>query len=341
MPDERRRESMGREAASLRGSSEVVVESWDTGWAALPPATRGVDIPAIAVAPSGLVYVLARALDPVHVLDQDGHVLAAWGRGDLQRPHGILVDDRHVYCVDDEGQRVVAYTLDGARAWTIEGPNRAAETGYLPGYPHSVRAASDPFCYPTGVARRDDGTLLVSDGYGNARVHRFVDGRLVGSHGRPGGGPGEFVLPHGVLVDAGTLLVSDRENERVQVLDDEGRMVREWRDVHCPNNVARLASGYYAVAELGRQWPLVNGRKTRDDAGLPPRVTVRASDGSIVADLTPPEDVVSRRWFAPHGIATDQLGRVYISEVKWGYTGGDAPPDAPAITRVTIRGLRL
>jgi hypothetical protein len=290
------------------------------------------------VAVSGLVYVLTRAEDPVHILDADGQEIAAWGRGDLKRPHGIFVDDRYVYCVDDEGQRVVAYTLDGVRAWTIEGPNRAAETGYIPGYPRSVRAASGPFCYPTGVARTTDGVMFVSDGYGNARLHRFQDRRLVESYGQPGKGAGEFVLPHGVLVERETLVVSDRENERVQILDHEGHMIREWTNVNCPNNVALIPGGFYAVAELGRQWPMVNGRKARDDEGLPPRVTVRASDGSIVADLTPPESLMTRRWMAPHGISVDQQGRVYFSEVKWGYTGGDAPSDAPAITRVTIRG---
>ena len=329
----------GRDGGSSNASFGLVAESWQTDWAALPRSARGVDIPGIAVAGSGLIYVLARAEDPVRVLDADGRELAAWGKGDLRRPHGIFVDDDLVYCVDDEGQRIVAYTLAGVRAWVIQGPNRAGETGYSPGYPRSVRAVSDPFCFPTGLARRRDGTMFVSDGYGNARVHRFKDRDLVESYGQPGDGPGQFALPHGVLIDDESLLVADRENERVQIMDQRGHMVREWTNVNCPNNIAVLPGGLYAVAELGRQWPMLDGRKVRDDDGLPPRVTVRDRSGSIVADITPPESVVDRRWMAPHGIAADQEGRIYLSEVKWGYTGGNAPSDIPAITRITLRGL--
>ena len=49
----------------------------------------------------------------------------------------------------------------------------------------------------TNAAVGPDGDLFVSDGYGNARVHRFsADGELKASWGEPGSGPGKFDLPH-------------------------------------------------------------------------------------------------------------------------------------------------
>ena len=47
-----------------------------------------------------------------------------------------------------------------------------------------------------------NGDIYVTDGYRNARVHRFTrDGRLVTSWGTPGKAPGEFHLPHSIAFD--------------------------------------------------------------------------------------------------------------------------------------------
>ena len=72
--------------------------------------------------------------------------------------------------------------------------------------------------------------MFVTDGYGNARVHKFAaDGTHLLSWGEPGPGPGQFSLPHGVWIDRhGRVLVCDRENDRVQVFDQEGQLLRVW-----------------------------------------------------------------------------------------------------------------
>src|SRR5262249_57949664 len=86
------------------------------------------------------------------------------------------------------------------------------------------RRAAGPFNYPTNLALSPAGEMYVTDGYGNARVHKFApDGRLLLSWGEPGAGPGQFHLPHGVAVDAeGTVYVADRENSRVQLFTPGG-----------------------------------------------------------------------------------------------------------------------
>ena len=70
----------------------------------------------------------------------------------------------------------------------------------------------------------------MTDGYGNARVHKFAaDGTYLFSWGEPGTGPGQFALPHGVWIDRrGRVLICDRENDRVQVFDQAGKLLQVW-----------------------------------------------------------------------------------------------------------------
>ncbi len=90
-------------------------------------------------------------------------------------------------------------------------------------------AAAPSTCRPTSPLRRA-ARCSCSDGYGNARVHRFSpDGRHITSWGQPGTGPGQFNLPHAIAVDSsGRVYVADRENDRVQVFDQDGKLLEVW-----------------------------------------------------------------------------------------------------------------
>jgi sugar lactone lactonase YvrE len=87
-----------------------------------------------------------------------------------------------------------------------------------------------PFNLPTDIALTPSGDMFITDGYGNARVHKFAaDGTHRFSWGEPGSAPGQFMLPHGVWIDRlGRVLVCDRENDRVQVFDQDGKLLRIW-----------------------------------------------------------------------------------------------------------------
>ena len=61
----------------------------------------------------------------------------------------------------------------------------------------------------------------------------LLDGPLASgplmSWGEPGAQPGHFNLPHGVWVDRrGRVLVADRENDRIQVFDQDGKLLAIW-----------------------------------------------------------------------------------------------------------------
>ena len=76
----------------------------------------------------------------------------------------------------------------------------------------------------------------MSDGYGNARVHKYSpDGKLLFSWGEPGSDPGRFNIVHNICCDGdGWVYVADRENHRVQVFDGKGRYESQWNNLHRP-----------------------------------------------------------------------------------------------------------
>ena len=86
----------------------------------------------------------------------------------------------------------------------------------------------------------------MTDGYRNARVHRFTrDGRLVKSWGEPGHGAGQFHLPHSIAFDDdGKLYVADRSNKRIQIFSPDGDFLGQWTGMGAPTTspAARTAT---------------------------------------------------------------------------------------------------
>jgi DNA-binding beta-propeller fold protein YncE len=293
------------------------------------------DVPGIAVDSHDNVFVFQRGDPPVLVFDREGALIKSWGHGLFKRPHGLFIDgDDNLYCTDDEGQSVRKFTAGGQLLLEIKGKDQSPVTGYRPGYPDSVARSAPPFCYPTGAALTPDKEgLLVTDGYGNARIHRFDStGSLVSSFGDPGSERGHFVIPHGIHIDAdGTMYVSDRENERAQIFDSAGEFVGIWPGLNCPNNIVRGTDGYYYVAELGRSMQGPPGNKYIVRDAIHARVTVRDPGGKLVAEWGARNHSDDGIFFAPHGIAIDSRGDLYIGEVVTAYSGGLAPAGLPTL----------
>jgi DNA-binding beta-propeller fold protein YncE len=65
------------------------------------------------------------------------------------------------------------------------------------------------------------------------------DGKLIASWGGKGKEPGKFEVAHGIAIDAkGLLWVVDRENQRIQIFDADGKFIRELRYAGVPCGVA-------------------------------------------------------------------------------------------------------
>ena len=118
-----------------------------------------------------------------------------------------------------------------------------------------------PFNHPTDVAFCPQGTIYVSDGYANARVHRFsASGEPMTAWGTLGDGPGEFLNPHAIWVlPDGRVVVADRENNRLQVFSPDGDWLAIWTGFHKPLDIWGDAQGRLYVTDLVPSLSLLSG----------------------------------------------------------------------------------
>ncbi|MFQ6029318.1 MAG: 6-bladed beta-propeller [Dehalococcoidia bacterium] len=262
-------------------------------WGRLPEGwTYGV-VSAIASDSQDRVYVYQRKDPPVVVFDSDGNYLNSWGIGAITLPHGFCIVDDIIYLTDREDSVCLKYTLDGKPLMVLGDRGVHSDTGCEEAGALVPRAAG-PFNFPSEMFPAPWGDLYVSDGYRNARVHRFSkDGQLISSWGAPGkGGPGEFHLPHSILVDAeGLVYVCDRENSRIQVFNGDGEFQNMWTDLNRPNDIARGTDGAFVIAESSYQ-------------GSTPGISIRDKEGGVQA-----------RWDSrsAHGLWVDNQDNVYLA----------------------------
>ncbi len=299
----------------------------DPEWGRLPDGWSYVDASGVAVDDEDRVYVFNRGTHPVVVFDRSGRLLSAWGDGVFKNPHGIHFarsgDSGGVlYCVDNGDHTVRKCSLDGRVLFTLGTPGVPSETGKGEGGWDAIRGGP-PFNGPTNAALSShpsdlgspdpSGDLYVTDGYGNCRVHRFApDGTLKQSWGAAGGGPGQFRLPHGICIGPdGTIYAGDRQNSRVQRFSPSGDYLGEWSDVRRPDDLY-YRDGVFYVAELG--YP---DERVKTD-GLGARVTIRNASGAILSAWGDAGDPCAPgHCAAPHGIAVDSEGSLYLGEVTY------------------------
>ncbi|MSR29854.1 MAG: hypothetical protein EXS03_09865 [Phycisphaerales bacterium] len=160
--------------------------------------------------------------DGVCVYDATGKFLHSWGGQFAHGAHGLDLreesGEEFLYHCDTRRRCVEKTALDGRVVWNIGCP---MESG--------VYAKPEEWC-PTNVAFSPDGDLFVGDGYGRSFIHRFgKDGSWKKIVARPGAGLGEVNCPHGLWIDprssTPTLVVADRGNRRIQVLDLDGKHI--------------------------------------------------------------------------------------------------------------------
>ena len=180
--------------------------------------------------------------------------------------------------IDRDAHQIVIFAADGSVLDTIGSRGRPCFGG--------------PFNHPTDAAIASDGEIYVTDGYGNSRVHRFTaKGSLIGSWGEPGKAPGQFSTPHAIWVDRqNRVLVADRENDRVQVFDREGRYLESWTDFFHPMDIFEDADGMIFVTDQV------------------PRVSMLSADGQLVGRSRPAMN-------GAHGIWGGRDGSIYLAEM--------------------------
>jgi DNA-binding beta-propeller fold protein YncE len=237
------------------------------------------------------------------VFDAPGNLVEKRLERALSSPHGLWINrDDEIFHADCGHHTVTKYSRSGDVLLTIGTKGRTGAPGA-------------PFNMCTRATQGPGGDIFVSDGYGQNRVHRFsADGDHILSFGsgdpvfiqnwrgeevtgRAGTGPGEFNLPHHVLVDADeNVYVMDRTNNRCQIFDTEGNYLREWADVRGPNDAVIDAHGVMHI---------VGGQG----------VELRTLEGDLVGRWGEKGDDPGQFTNGPHGVFIDAEESIYIAEV--------------------------
>jgi len=288
-------------------------------WAKLPTGWDFRDVAGVGIDSKDQVYVFNRGRQPMMVFDREGNFLRSWGSDIFNRAHGLHIGpDDALYCTDDGDHTVRKITPEGKVLLEIGVPGEPAP--YVSG---------EPFHRCTHTALSPDNHIFVSDGYGNARVHKYTpEGKLVMSWGEPGTDPGQFNIVHNIVADDdGWIYVADRENHRVQVFNTDGKYETQWNNLHRPCGLfmPRGDCPHCFIGELGPGMPV-----NRHAPNLGPRLSIVTNEGKLIARLGGEDGLVNEpgKFMAPHGLAVDSRGDIYVGEVSytnWPASFGDKP----------------
>ena len=288
----------------------------DDDWAKIPEGYEFNEVAGVSVDGDDNVYVFVRGPHPMLKFDKNGNFIKSWGEGFYGgRAHGVHVGpDGFVYVVENTRHAIDKWTRDGELVWTLGTPNQPAP-----------KWSGQAFNLPTHMAvSAKTGDIFVGDGYGNNSVHRFSnDGKLLKTWGGHGIEPGSFQCPHNLCLDEDDYVyVCDRENNRVQVFDQEGHIEMVWHDIYRPSGIC-FHDGLIWVGELLHDpHPLL-----ADCTTVGHRLSIFTPHGRLVARLgSEVEGDGPGEFIAPHGVAADSQGNLYVAEVSFTEKGRRADP---------------
>ncbi len=219
-------------------------------WGQLPEGRKWGSTASVITAPDGTIWVTDRCgvsgaggstcaganaqVNPVFQFDTSGKLLKSWGAGMFVSPHKLTADkDGNLWMADNGGHQVFKLTQDGKVLLTL-GKKGVAGSG------------PDEFDAPTEVAVAPNGDIFVADGHtgggaavGNARIVKFnKEGHFIKTWGKKGMGPGEFDVVHTLAFDSrGRLFVGDRQNNRIQIFDQDGNFIAQWFQFGRPSGI--------------------------------------------------------------------------------------------------------
>lgn len=251
----------------------------------LPAGTTLGPVSGVDADDSGNVYLLQRQAPPVMCFDRNGKFVRSFGDDLVGTGHGLAVDPQGNVWVTDTGHHLVfKFSPEGRLLLAL-------------GQSDKPGADESHFDKPTHTAFGDNGDIFITDGYGNSRiVHVTADGKFVNAWGKAGSGPSEFNAPHAAIVDGkGRLLVCDRDNERIQIFNQEGHLLATWTG-YKPFGIAMDRDGVFFICG--------NNQVSQLDA-----------DGKVVRSWGK-EGVEAGQFKTPHLMAADRDGNLYIAEVS-------------------------
>ncbi len=195
----------------------------------------------VAFDASGHLIVLTRGDKTFFEFDRDGAFIRAFGDKLFTRSHGLRIDrEGNLWATDVGSHVVVKLNRDGQALMTIGTRGEAGEW--------NEAAGSRRLNQPNDIAIAANGDFFIVQGHtpganGDPRVLKFSrDGKFLKSWGGKGAGAGQFQVAHGIDIDAkGLLWVADRENQRIQIFQQDGTFVREikYKGLPCGLTIGR------------------------------------------------------------------------------------------------------
>jgi sugar lactone lactonase YvrE len=285
-------------------------------WGQLPDGRLWGSTSAVDVAPNGHIWVAERCgantcagsnVPPILEFDPSGKLLKTFGAGLMVFPHGFHVDkEGNVWVTDAQGRdgkghQVFKFSPAGKVLLTL---GKAGVAG----------AALDEFNQPSDVVVGPTGDIFVADGHdtgSNMRIVKFTkDGKFSKTWGKPGAGPGEFNVPHGLAFDSkGRLFVADRANNRLQIFDQEGTFLEEWKQF------SRLSGIYIDRNDI--LYGADSESNTKRNPGWKRGIRVGSvRDGKVIAFIPDPEEKPdASATSGAEGVAADARGNIFGAEV--------------------------
>jgi streptogramin lyase len=210
----------------------------------LPAGANFGEVSGVAVNSKGHIFVFTRsnsALGPAFA-PSAAQLLEFGPRGEFVREigkglygwsfaHTVRVDkDDNIWAVDKGSDMVIKFNPAG-RVTQVFGRRKESADDETKPWEHvnpPLPHVDGLFRQPTDVAWDSDGNIYISDGYINSRIAKYDNkGDWVKSWGERGSGPGQFNLPHAIVVDRNNnIYVGDRSNRRIQVFDTDGKFLR-------------------------------------------------------------------------------------------------------------------
>lgn len=158
------------------------------------------------------------------IFDRNGKLVDSWEQHKslVTGAHRVRISpydpEKHVWLSD--GPNVFKFTNDGKKLVM------RLEEKDVPGNEKDRFNAADVTFMPNG-------DFYV---FGGSRILKFSkDGKYLTGWGKLGTGPNEFDTIHGLVIDAKRhLYVADRNNSRIQILDENGKFLDQWPNIPHP-----------------------------------------------------------------------------------------------------------
>ena len=307
----------------------------DANWPRLPASLTLDRVVGVGVDARGFVYVAHRGEQPLLCLNADGTLRREVGsevhrkstaydrRGPVPIPiatrfwmHGLHIDPWDNVWITDVGRHLVMkFSPVGELLLTLG----------VDGVPGCDRRHFDQ---PTHICVVPSGEVFVTDGYGNSRVVKFsAQGEYLLEWGQRGTAAGEFHTPHVITLGRdGLLYVTDRENDRIQVFDQNGQVCAMWPQLHSVDGLCAAPDGcFYGSAGIDK-------------------AVLRLDSTGRVCDVWAEPGMFRY----PHAVAIDSAGALYTADTgdTWTVTGRlpeersmatRTGPEGSAVRRFTIQ----